>query len=173
VMQGPSPEAARRHLEAAAGFHTEAMQPLVKLVELDRRLGRVTEEKRHLHKALTIDGDSFDPAARLLMLAVVTDDKDAFAFALRRARAIAPLHPITLAARALEAKKDPARATERAARAAQILSDAGGQGPADSYVVAALAAASTGNAASARELARRALRDESLPEAAKKKLEGL
>jgi tetratricopeptide (TPR) repeat protein len=171
LLDGPKPVAAQRHLQAAQKFHLEAIDPLVRLAELARKLDRPDDEKSHLRSALAIDGDSLEPAARLLMLAVVTGDRDASSFAFRRAQAIAPLHPIVLAAQALQvAKSDKARARTLFERGAKTLSGPP-QGPGDTYVVLALAAAAVGDAAAAKKFAAVARNDPRLPAAARKQLE--
>ncbi|MGH1342000.1 MAG: peptidase MA family metallohydrolase [Nannocystales bacterium] len=163
----------RKHLEAARAFHRESVEPLVMLANLARKEDRPDDEKRHLEAALAIDGDGFEPAGRLLMLGVVTADRTATKLALRRARAIAPLHPIALAgqALALKAKGNTKRATALARAAAKRLE--GAEGPADTFVIVALAAADTGDAATARVMAKRALELGGLPKAAKTRIETL
>src|SRR5688572_16424617 len=98
---GSKGDMARAHLEAARAFRPEALEPLVKLADLARGKDRPTEEKALLLEALAIDGESFEPAARLLMLAEATGDYATAQKALRRARAAAPLHPLALAGQAL------------------------------------------------------------------------
>ncbi|MCA9650982.1 MAG: tetratricopeptide repeat protein [Myxococcales bacterium] len=167
LLDGPDPSAARRHLEAARGHHTEAIEPLVMLANLARSQGNVDEEKQQLQTALQIDGDSLEPAARLLMLGIVTSDGPAAARALERVRGIAPLHPIALSAEALEGAKrkaERARATSQLRRALRELKP--GQGPADTFVVAALAAEALGQADDAKTLAAAALADPELPKVA-------
>ncbi|MEM6996069.1 MAG: hypothetical protein AAF721_36520, partial [Myxococcota bacterium] len=86
LLDGPKPDAATRHLRAAAKFHTEGIEPLVLLANRARAKGDVADEKKLLLEALAIDGDSLEPAARLLMLAHVTKDKKALAIARERTR---------------------------------------------------------------------------------------
>jgi tetratricopeptide (TPR) repeat protein len=166
---------ARKHLEAAQKFAPESIEPHVKLAELARRESDVAAEKKVLRDALAIDADSLDPAARLLMLALVTDDKDALAYARARARALAPLHPITLAIDAYELQKagKTAEAKTWMARATKSLASAEGRGPVDTLVVVAIAQAATGDKDGARTLAKQALGAKNVPAAAKKRLEAI
>jgi predicted DNA-binding protein len=131
----------RRTSRRPATFHREAIEPIIRLAELARRAGDVAAEKQRLREGLALDGMSFDPAARLTMLAVVTDDAPALNLGLARAVAVAPLHPLTLAAQALQAARagDKARAAALSKRALAGLDDAEGRGPADTLVVLALA----------------------------------
>lgn len=171
LLDGPTPAAAVRHLEAAMGHHTEAIEPLVLLANLARKQGNVDDEKARLRASLAIDGDSLEPAARLLMLAVVTDDADARAVALRRVQGIAPLHPIALAAQALALagrKDQQALAGQHLRRALRDLDP--GQGPSDTFVVVALAAQALGQAADAKTMADAALEDPELPKVARDRL---
>ncbi len=163
----------RKHLEAARTFHRESVEPLVMLADLARREDRSDDEKRHLADALAIDADAFEPAARLLMLGIVTADTKATASALARARAIAPLHPIALAGQslALRAQGKAARANTLAQEASKRLE--GAEGPADSFVVAALAAAEAGDDAAAKALAKRAMALGGLPKVARARIEVL
>jgi len=162
--------AAVRHLEKARKFHTEAIEPLVMLANLARDQGNVDEEKRRLSEALEIDGDSLEPAARLLMLGHVTGDKKAVALARRRVTAIAPLHPITLCDEALRLAKDGKKADGKKFldRGAGTL--AAGVGPSDTFVVASLAAAALGDQSRAKQLAEAARADGKLPKVASDKL---
>lgn len=173
VMQGKSPASAKRHLEAASKFATESVEPLVKLAELARKAHDVTEEKRVLRAALAIDADSLDPAARFLMLALVTDDADGIAMGQARVAAVAPLHPISLAARAIALAKAGRAADAKAhlARADQALANTQGRGPADTHVVVALAHAATGDREGAKAIAKQ-LEGADIPAAAKKRLAG-
>lgn len=165
--------ATRTHLESARAFNRESVEPLVMLSNLARNEDRVDDEKQHLTDALAIDGDAFEPAGRLLMLGIITADSKATKRALRRARAIAPLHPIALAgqALALEASGDKSRAKTLAQAAAKRLE--GAEGPADTFVVAALAAADTGSPSVAKGLAKRAIELGGIPKAAKTRVETL
>lgn len=175
LLAGPKPQAAARHLEAARKHHPESLPPLVKLAELARRSGDVAAEKAHITTALKIDGDSLDPAVRLLVLAVATDDADALKTSLRRARGIAPLHPVVLAARALEEVKagDSKRALAMVDRALLAVEQTGGRGPADSFLVIALAAKAVGKLDDARALAKKALESSKLPKSGVRKLEAI
>ena len=168
VADGPKPAAAKRHLEKALKFHKQSVEPLVLLAELDRRAGDAAAEKKHLRAALAIDGDSLEPAARLLMLGLVTKDKKATALALRRTRGTAPLHPIALAGRALTLARggNKGEARKLLDRAKQALQDAQG-GPADTFVVAALAASELGDKPFAAAMAKTAIKAGRLPKAAK------
>ena len=165
--------ATRKHLEAARAFNRESVEPLVMLANLARREDRTDDEKRHLLEALAIDGDAFEPAGRLLMLGIVTADTKATETALRRARAIAPLHPIALAGEAIvvKGKGKTQRAKELAQAAAKRLE--GAEGPADTFVAAALASAETGDSAAAKALAKRALQLGGIPKAAVTRIETL
>ncbi len=171
LLEGPKPAAAVRHLEAAHGHHTEALEPLVLLANLARKEGRVDDEKAQLRAAMAIDGDSLEPAARLLMLAVVTDDAAALALALARVQGIAPLHPIALAAQALalaQRKGQQAAGGKLLRRAIRDLDP--GQGPADTFVVVALAAHALGQPADAKTMADAARKDPELPKVARERL---
>ncbi len=174
LLEGPNPTAAVRHLEAARGHHGEAIEPLVLLANLARDQGQVIEEKAHLTAALAIDGDSLEPAARLLMLAVVTNDAPALAIAKARVQGIAPLHPMSLAARALEMaprKADRAAAGKHLRRALRDLEP--GRGPSDTFVVGALAAAALGQTDDAKALAKAARADPKLPKVATERLRSI
>jgi tetratricopeptide (TPR) repeat protein len=171
VADGPKPQLAKRHLEAARKFHKESVEPLVMLAELDRQAGDAAAEKAHLNAALEVDGDSLEPAARLLMLGLVTNDDKAIALALRRTRGTAPLHPITLAGRAVVLAKGGKKeeASKLLARTKKALEGTEG-GPADTFVVAALAGMELGDKAFAQAMAKTALKQGKLPDVAKKKL---
>ncbi|MCA9716514.1 MAG: hypothetical protein KC468_17720, partial [Myxococcales bacterium] len=172
LLQGPSWKSAKKHLERARSFHVEAIEPLVKLAEVARRAGDVTAEKAVLKDAIEIDALSLDPAARLLMLARVTGDAALLDQAYARATEIAPLHPITLAIRAerLAQGGDAAGAGAVLQRATRGLDE----GPVDTVVVVALAAAAAGKQAMARELATAAQKHaDSLPREARQALEKL
>ncbi|MEM7157189.1 MAG: tetratricopeptide repeat protein [Myxococcota bacterium] len=171
LVDGPNPGAAKRHLEAARGHHTEAIEPLVMLANLARTEGMVDDEKTHLQAAMKIDGDSIEPAARLLMLGIVTHDDAARDLGLARIRGIAPLHPIALSAQALKMSKDKserARAGKFLRRALRDLQP--GQGPADTFVVVALAADALDQTNDAKTMAQAALADKALPKAARDRL---
>lgn len=171
LAEGPKPASAVRHLEAARGHHQEAIEPLVLLANLARKAGRTDDEKKHLSDALAIDGDSLEPAARLLMLGLVTQDAKAADVARRRVRGIAPLHPISLAGQALalaKRKGGKAAAGKHLRRALRDLRP--GQGPSDTLVVAALAAQALGQTDDAKTLAEAALRDPELPTVARERL---
>jgi tetratricopeptide (TPR) repeat protein len=168
LLDGPDPSAAVRHLEAAMGHHTEAIEPLVLLANLARKQGRVDDEKTRLRAALAIDGDGLEPAARLLMLAVITDDTAARDVALRRVRAIAPLHPIALAGRALVLAKQKGQQAAAGQHLRRALRDL-----ADTFVVVALAAQALGQTADAKTMADAARKDPELPKAARDRLAGV
>lgn len=172
LMQGPSWQQAAEHYTRARAFHTEAVEPIVRLTEIARRAGDVAREKQLLREGLAIDGMSYDPAARLAMLALVTADEPAFALAVDRAAAIAPLHPLTLGGQAVLAARagDKARARALGARALKDMNEGSGplsRGPADTLVVLALAAEAAGDATSAKILAARANAEPQLPAPAK------
>lgn len=171
LMKSAKPAAATRHLEAARKFHQESVEPLVLLAQLARDSGRAVAEAKHLRAALAIDGDSFEPAARLVMLGLVGSDAQATRVGLRRAEGIAPLHPLALAARALQTsnKAHAKRLTERAVKALQRVEG----GPADTLVVVALAAHAIGDKATAAKLATAAIKLGKLPSAATKRLQQL
>ncbi|MGB1014399.1 MAG: tetratricopeptide repeat protein, partial [Nannocystaceae bacterium] len=148
LLQGPSWKSAKQHFEKAHGFHTESIDPLSKLAQLAQRSGDVAGEIKVLTTAIEIDGMSFDPAARLVVLATLADAKAAQKKALTRAVAIAPLHPISLAGRALEAagkKASRKRAEGLLKRAVEGVS--GGQSPAnaEALLMVALASEALGN----------------------------
>jgi len=170
LLDGPKPSAAVRHLRAAAKFHNEAIEPLVLLANHARQQGNVADEKKLLTEALTIDGDSLEPSARLLMLAHVTDDAKALTLARKRVRSIAPLHPIVLTDEALRL----ARAGKKAAAKKWLTRGAGGLaergGPSDTLVVAAMAAAAVGDKALAKRLGEKAFADPQLPAQARARL---
>jgi hypothetical protein len=131
----------------------------------------VDDEKARLRAALAIDGDSLEPAARLLMLAVVTDDAATRDVALPRVRAIAPLHPIALAAQALALagrKGQQAAAGQHLRRALRDLQPE--QGPSDTFVVVALAAQALEQTADAKTMADAARKDPELPKVARDRL---
>lgn len=171
LLDGPTPAGAIRHLEAARGHHSEAIEPVVLLANLARKEGRVDDEKILLRAAMAIDGDSLEPAARLLMLAVVTNDSAALALALARVQGIAPLHPIALGAQALALsgrKGQQAAAGKLLRRAMRDLEP--GRGPSDTFVVVALAAQALGQSADAKTMAKAALEDPELPKLARERL---
>lgn len=171
LLDGPDPAAAVRHLEAATGHHTEAIEPLVMLANLARKQGKVDDEKTRLRAALAIDGDSLEPAARLLMLAIVTDDAAARDVALARVRGIAPLHPIGLAAQALALAGRKGQEKAAGAHLRRALRDLDpAQGPSDTFVVVALAAHALGQTADAKTMADAARRDPELPKPARERL---
>lgn len=172
LLQGPQWQAAAPHFEKARAFHREAIEPIIRLAELARRAGDVAAEKQRLREGLAIDGMSFDPAARLTMLAVVSDDAAALAVGLERAVAVAPLHPLTLGARALQLARagDRARAAVLTRRALQSVDEAEGRGPADTLVVLAIASEAAGERNTAKILATRAAAEKGLPEPARRAL---
>jgi cellulose synthase operon protein C len=178
VLGGPSPAAAERHLEAARRHHREAIEPLVQLATLARDQNDVAAEKKWLLAGLEIDADALDPAARLLALSVVTDDRPTAARALARARAIAPLHPMILAARAQAKARtgDPADAKALLARARTSLEHMApgrSMGPADTFAVTAVVAAELGDRKGAAELAELARKAGKLSPVFDQKLAGL
>lgn len=172
LMQGPSWQQAAEHYTKARAFHTEAVEPIIRLAEVARRAGDVGREKQLLREGMAIDGMSFDPAGRLTMLALVTGDDPAFALAIDRAIAIAPLHPLALGGQAVLAARagDKARAKALGARALKDMNEGSGplsRGPADTLVVLALAAEAAGDPTSAKILATRASTEPQLPAPAK------
>ena len=172
AAEGSTPGAAAKHFEAAAKHHVEAIEPLVRLAELARTQDQPSDEKRHLAAAIALDGDSFEPAARLLMLAELTGDVALAAKALRRARGTAPLHPLSLAGVALQHERsgDQARAKASVKRGIAALESAGGGGPADTMVMLALAAEAVGDRELAAKMAKAAIEAGNLPSIARKKL---
>ncbi|PCC71415.1 Tetratricopeptide repeat-containing protein [Nannocystis exedens] len=174
LMQGPSWKQAAEHYDKARGFRPESVEPIVRLAELARRDGDVAREKALLREGLAIDGMSYDPAARLVMLAAVTADAPNRDYALDRAAAIAPLHPLTLGAQALRAAAagDKARARSLSDRALKNMNDGPlAKGPVDTLVVLALAAEAAGDTTRAKILAARAGAEPKLPAPAKQAME--
>jgi predicted Zn-dependent protease len=173
VMDGKSPASAKRHLEAAQKFSTESIEPHVRLAKLARLAGDLPEEKKVLRAALAIDADSLDPAARFLMLALVSDDADGAKLGQARVAALAPLHPIALASRAIALAKagKAAEAKAHVARADEAMKASQGRGPPDTLVVLALAHRAIGDGAGADVLAKQ-LGKADIPAAARKKLAG-
>jgi len=173
LLKGKKPRAARSHLEQARTFHKEALEPLALLIELAAGQDQVDAEKKYLDDVLAIDAQSFSPAARLLMLSVVTDDEERQALALRRARAIAPLHPIVLSARALALARGGKRGEAKALLERATSGLKPGKGPGDTFVVAAMASHAVGDEATAKVLAARARQDHDLPQVANEALDRL
>jgi hypothetical protein len=172
LLQGPKWQSAAPHFEKARSFNHEAIEPLIRLAEIARRAGDVGLEKQRLREGLALDGMSFDPAARLTMLAVVSEDGPALTLALARDVAVAPLHPLTLGARALQIARagDKARAAVLTKRALKSIDEAEGRGPADTLVVLAIASEAAGERNTAKILATRAAGEKGLPEPAKRAL---
>ncbi len=172
LLQGPKWQSAAPHFEKARSFNHEAIEPLIRLAEIARRAGDVGLEKQRLREGLALDGMSFDPAARLTMLAVVSEDGPALTLALARDVAVAPLHPLTLGARALQIARagDKARAAVLTRRALKSIDEAEGRGPADTLVVLAIASEAAGERNTAKILATRAAGEKGLPEPAKRAL---
>jgi tetratricopeptide (TPR) repeat protein len=171
LLEQQQAEAAKKHLEASRKFNVEAVEPLTLLVEVARRQDDVEAEKGYLEQALAIDAMSFEPAGRLVTLALATKDTKRFALAVDRANAIAPLHPISLAATAHRLAKagKKAQATPMLAAALEQLR-AARQGPGDAFFVASIASETLGDAAAAKEMAGRAKADPKLPAPARKRL---
>lgn len=169
LLQGPQWKASEQHFNKAREFQREAIEPLIRLAEVARKAGDVAAEKQHLRDGLAIDAMSLDPAARLTMLAVITKDDANLNYALDRSVAIAPLHPLTLAARSLKYARagDKPRAQSLSKRALAGIDKVEGRGPADTLVVLALAAEASGDATTAKILATRASAEKDLPEPAK------
>lgn len=170
LMQGPSYKQAAEHYTKARGFHPEAVEPIVRLAEIARKDADVAREKQFLAEGLRLDAMSYDPAARLAMLALVTDDAASFDLAVDRAAAIAPLHPLTLGGQALRAAKagDQPRARSLTSRALRDMNEGPlTKGPVDTLVVLALAAEAAGDATKAKILATRAAAEPGLPAPAK------
>ncbi len=176
LLQGPSWKQAKEHYLKAREFRSESVEPVIRLAELARRADDVAGEIKLLREGLEIDGMSLDPAARLTMLALVTSDEPSFAYALDRATAIAPLHPITLAGQALRAARagDKARARALSARALKDMNEGPlSRGPVDTLVVLALAAEAAGDLTRAKILAVRAAAEPKLPAPAKAAMDRL
>ncbi len=175
LLRGAQWRSAGEHLQRAREFHREAIDPIIRQAELARRQGDIVAEKRFLRDGLAIDGMSFDPAARLAMLALVSEDSAMLQLASDRAVAIAPLHPLTLGVQAwkLAQAGDRAGAGSLNARALSGLEAAEGRGPADTLVVMALACAAAGDLATAKVLATRANAESGLPKPAKDALQRL
>ncbi len=173
VLDGNKPASAKPHLNAARKFHSEAIDPLVMLANLARDEANPSDEMGLLDEALTIDGDSLEPAARLLMLGLVTRSQPHVDKATKRVRAIAPLHPISLGAEALRLASTGKPADKKKAqaffdRAGQNLSlDAG---PGDTFVVLALAAKALGDEERFEALAAAARKDDRVPKVARDRL---
>lgn len=159
-----SAAAAAPHLAAAHAFYPESIEPIVALANLARVQGDSAGEIAYLKQTLAIDGEAFEPAARLLLLGLSTADGAAFDLALPRARAIAPLHPLSLAASALALTRagDPAQGRAFLARAKEGL-PAPGEGPGDTWAFVALAAHELGDEELARSCAAEAAKLGHLP----------
>jgi thioredoxin-like negative regulator of GroEL/tetratricopeptide (TPR) repeat protein len=173
LLERKETKAAKQHLAKARAFNLESIEGLMLLVEVARRQNDVEAEKKHLQDAMQIDAMSFDPAARLLMLSLATQDQKRFDYALDRAIAIAPLHPIALSGLSYRlSKKKGQRARSRALvnRAAEQLRKSQG-GPPDGFVVTAIASDRLGDGAVAKEMADKAKADKALPEVARKRLD--
>ncbi len=160
------PKDAAKHLHRARVLYPESIDPLVVLIEIAHAAGDVPAEMKHLREALAIDANGLGPAARLLMLAVVTGNKKDRQLAQLRASAIAPLHPIVLAAQALQLGQAGQGKAGRPYLVRALQSLGKSQGPADTFVVAALAAAALGEKDQAAVLAARARQDPKLPKPA-------
>ena len=177
LMQGPSWKQARDHYVEARGFRPESVEPIIRLAGLARRAGDIAGEKLLLREGLAIDGMSYDPAARLTMLAVVTGDARSRDYAIDRAAAIAPLHPLTLGGQALlaAAAGDKPRARALSDRALKNMDEGSllGKGPVDTLVVLALAAEAAGDLTRAKILAARASAEPKLAAPAKKAMDRL
>ncbi len=168
LLQGPQWKSAEQHFKKAREFQREAIEPIIRLAEVARKANDLAAEKQLLRDGLAIDGMSYDPAGRLLMLSVISKDDANFTVALDRATAIAPLHPLTLAGQSLKAARtDKPRALAISKRALTAIDAAEGRGPADSLVVLALAAEAAGDMTTAKILAARATAEKGLPEPAK------
>ncbi len=153
--EGRIPEA-EDHAKAAAAFRPKDVPPHVLLARIAADLGDLAAERDRLVAILDREANAFDPAARLLLVAEALEDRALRDRALARARAIAPLHPATLAGLALTAadegrKDEAARLLDRALETRNL-----DRGPADTLVLLAQAAARLGRADRARTLADRA-----------------
>lgn len=170
LLAGPSWKSAAAHYAKAREFRPEAVEPVIRLAEVARREGDAAREVKLLREGMAIDGMSYDPAARLAMLSLVTGDDAAFAYAIDRATAIAPLHPLTLGGQALRAARsgDRARAQALSKRSVRDMNEGPlTRGPVDTLVVLALAAEAAGDPTTAKILAARAGAEPGLPQAAK------
>ncbi len=163
---------ALKHLEKARSFHRESLEPLAMLAEVARAQSDVDAEIRALVDAIDIDAMSFDPAARLVGLAWATDNKAVFQKALQRCVAIAPTHPVSLAALAHELRKqknvDKGRLSELLTAAQKF----GPGGPPETMAIVALALREHGDAAGAKLHGDGALSNPRLHPALRKALEG-
>jgi tetratricopeptide (TPR) repeat protein len=170
AMGSSKPETARPHLEAARKHHRESIEPLQMLADLARKLDQPGDEAKALTEALAIDGESFEPAARLLMLAELEGDTKTAALALRRIQAAAPLHPMALAGATLAAKRAGKTkwAKQLLARTERAAESAGG--PADTFVVVALAADAMGDDELTQKAATMAVKSGGLPTKALERL---
>lgn len=117
-QEGP----AKKHLEKARTFHSESIEPMRVLVDIARSNDDVAAEMDLLEAVLKIDAMSFDPAGRLAVLTAAMDDPR-LEYAVDRASAIAPLHPISLAGEALLLLRGGKKADKKRAK---VLLDAAG-----------------------------------------------
>ena len=133
-------ERAAEHARAAARFRPKDAAPHAVLARASRALGDLAAEKRHLSNMLDREASAFGPAARLVVVAAATGDDATRARAVRRARAIAPLHPLTLAALALAQAEAGDEAAARRFLDRALASEGIARGPADTAAFVAYAA---------------------------------
>jgi len=176
LMAGPGRSAAVKHLRAATVFNQETTEALVLLAELHAAEGDIGQEMAVLETALKIDAMNLEPAARLLMLAMVIGDDNRQTKALWRLQALAPLHPITLAGRAAKLASSPDRDEQDRgqallAKSARTLTTH--PGPAATSVVAAMAAEALGDRQRMKTFARRALESDTLPKTVEERMRAL
>ncbi|RMG96290.1 MAG: hypothetical protein D6705_11640 [Deltaproteobacteria bacterium] len=142
--------AATTHARKAATFRPKDIAPHVLLARIAADLGDLSAEREALVAVFELEANAFDPAARLLVVAEAQGDAALRDRAAARARAIAPLHPATLAGLALSAldagRRDEAvRLVDRAAA-----TDALDRGPPDTLALLARAAHRLGRDEQAR-----------------------
>jgi cellulose synthase operon protein C len=155
--------------EKAASFALESLEPAMGVMKIAREQKDVKLELDQLEKILAIDAMSLEPPLRMLILAAATGDARLSA-AVDRANAIAPLHPVALAGRALlmhRAKGDKKliKAMLDEIMVTALRPDA----TMDVLVMAAIAADEIGDPR-VKDLAPRALQSQELPEPARKRL---
>jgi cellulose synthase operon protein C len=165
-------KAAIAEYERAASFARESLDPLMGIAKIAREQKNVALELDQLDKILAIEAMSLDPALRMILLAAGSNDPR-LGFAVGRANAIAPLHPVALAAAALlEHRKGKQADTARVkAMLDEVMVTAlRPDATLDVVVMAAIASEEIGDAR-VKDLAARALAAKELPEPARKKLQ--
>ncbi|WP_146156408.1 peptidase MA family metallohydrolase [Enhygromyxa salina] len=158
-----------KQYEKAASFALESLAPFMAIAKIAREQKDVALEIDQLEKILAIDAMSLEPPLRMIILAAATGDKRLEA-AVDRANAIAPLHPVALAASALIAKRNKAKKQDITAMLDEVMVTAlRPDATLDVVVMAAIAAEEIGDPR-VKDLAPRALQSQELPEPARKKL---